>query len=287
MSEFDVLTALLSYVPDETGGVLGHVPALSRLTDPSALVVAGRSTTTGKTVQKTVSPIPATPSLWATGTTPDALAVTGSGFSATGLVHSEGGVSVTGSGASLTGGTEYATQATIRGAQQTVRPAAKQVPAGQGAPPLVDIADYRPGGRIARSGVAYRAVPASACRGGVWTPAVGEAVPGVVYVPCGVVLTGARTLTATHASEGPVRLTGANTVLTSPADGSPSVVSGASGDAVVVEGAGVRVSGAVQAARGVVRSVGSNGVLECGVVASRITIEGSGVAVPMVARCLA
>jgi len=188
--------------------------------------------------------------------------------------------------ASLTGGTEYATQLTLRGAQAVVRPAARQVAAGQGAPPIADIADYRPGGRIATSGAPYRAVPASACRAGVWTPAVGEVVTGTVYVPCGVTLTGTRTLAATVVAEGSVRLTGSNIVITSPADGSPAIVSGATGDAVVVDGAGVRLSGGVQAARGTVRTAGSNTVLECGIMASKITIQGARISAPMAARCL-
>jgi hypothetical protein len=275
-----------TYTPDEDGRVLVKIPSVDRLTDPSALVISGRSTLTGKVVTKSVSPIPTTPALWATGAADTALSVTGSGFTADGRVHSEGGAQLTGARLSATGGTEYGSRLVTVGAGQTFTPAPVRVAAGQGAPAGAPITDYRPGGPVATSGVAYRAIPASACRGGTWSPAAGEQLTGVVYVPCGVQLSGVAA--ATVAAEGPVRVVGSGVRVGPATPGAPAIVTGATGtDAVTVTGTAVAVSGAVRAPVGAVRITGSNAVLECGIVADTIAVTGSGAAARMTARCLA
>lgn len=277
-----------TYLPDEYGGVLVQVASVDRLTDPSALVIEGRSTLNGAVIRQTVNPIPTAPSLWATSTGNTAISVTSSGFQAAGLVHSEGGIQIRGARIALTGGTEYASRLGVFGAPPTVRPAAVRVPAGQGLPPVSDIAAYRPGGLVASSGVPYRAVDPTACRDGVWSPRPGEALTGVVYVPCAVALIGSgNVVPATIAAEGTVRLTGFGLKLGVSSPGAPSVVTGAKGeDAVLIVGANTVLIGAVHASGGSVHVIGTNARLECGIVASAITVQGSGVSAPMSERCL-
>lgn len=149
------------------------------------------------------------------------------------------------------------------------------------------LADYRPGGPVATSGVAYRAIPASACRAGVWTPAAGEQLTGTVYVPCAVQITGGS-IAATIAADGPVRIAGSGTRVGPATAGAPAIVTAAAGtDAVLITGANVAVSGAVRAAAGPVRIAGTAAVLECGVVATNMTLTGANTAARMTARCLA
>ena len=122
-----------TFTPDETGGVLVRVPSVDRLTDPSTLVISGRSTLTGKVVTKSVSPIPTTPALWAAGTGTAALSVIGAGFTTNGLVHTEGGGALTGARIALTGGTEY--PGTLkRSAQGSASPFAGPGRGGPGCP---------------------------------------------------------------------------------------------------------------------------------------------------------
>jgi hypothetical protein len=161
------------------------------------------------------------------------------------------------------------------------------VAAGQGGPPVPDIADYRPGGAVQASGVAYRAIPASACSNGVWTPGPKEKLTGVVYVPCGVSLTGQDTVPATIAAEGPIAVRGSGVVVGPTTAGAPSLITAdTSASAVSLKGSGLTVRGTVFAPAGTVSASGSGFVAQCGIVASAIEITGSGGSATLGARCL-
>jgi hypothetical protein len=278
--------SLGTYQPDEDGGVLVHVPTIDRLRDSSALVVEATSKVTGKVVRQLLNPIPSAPSLWATGTGTDAVTISGNSFTATGRVHSEGGIQLTGSGATLRGGVEYDKDIKISGRTPIVDPVPVKTTAGQGTPPAQAIQDYRPQGRIAASGQPYRAVPQSACQNGVWTPKPKD-VAGVVYVPCAVVLTGGGTFDATIAAEGPITIAGNGTVVGPTTAGAPSLITGSSADiAIAVSGSRVTIRGTAYAINGTARGAGVGFTVQCGIVASRIAISGSGGSAPMGSRCL-
>lgn len=279
---------IATLIPDEDGGVLVHVPSIDQLINPSNLAIEAKSDLTGVTVRELINPIPTAPSLWATSPSDTAISVVGTGFRAAGRVHSEGGLRMLGTNASLTGGTEYATRLDLIGTGLTITPAASKVAPGQGNPPIPAIADYRPGGAIATSGVPYRAVDPKTCQGGNWTPSPTETLTGVVYVPCAVTLTGTgRTIAATIAAEGTITVTGSNMTIGPSAAGAPSLLSAASGtDAIVLWGLDVTLVGTAYAPAGTLRAVGTRAVLQCGVVSSMISIVGTNVSTPMSSRCL-
>jgi len=275
-----------TYAPDEDGGVLVNVPSVDRLTDPSALVLEAKSNLTGKVVRETINPIPSAPSLWALSSDDTALSIAGSGFAATGRVHSEGGITIRGSKAVLSGGVEYVSKYDTQGSGAQVNPAAAKVARGQGSPPIPDIADYRPSGSIARSGVTYRAISPSACTNGVWTPGVSDNLTGVVYVPCSVRLVTGRTYAATIAAEGTIQISGSGTIVGPTTPGAPSLISGASAAAITISGPGIILRGTAYAANGTFRANTSNLIMQCGVIASFISVQGSGSSAPMSGRCL-
>ncbi len=251
---------------------------------------AGESTAAGPvTATPTGSTAPPTvPSLWATSTTATAIDIAGSGFSAGGRIHSEGGIRIIGTGITLRGGTEYVTIFTATPPTGTkATPSPTTVAAGLGTPPVPNIADYRPDGPVAGSGVAYRAIDATACVRGVWTPTNLASLSGVVYVPCAVVINGNRQrLNATIAAEGTIRITATNTQIGPDTPGSPSLISAArSPDAIVIAASGVSLRGTAYAPFGSVRVTGSATVFECGVIASTITVKSSGASAPITARC--
>jgi hypothetical protein len=279
---------IATLLPDEDGGVLVHVPSVERLRDPSALVIEARSDLTGATIRELVNPIPSAPSLWATSSGDNAVNVAGSGFEATGRVHSEGGLRIRGSGTALRGGTEYGTRLDAVGGSLTVQPPAARVAQGQGSPPVPDIADYRPGGTIATSGVPYTAIAPKACLNGVWTPTAQASLTGIVYVPCAVLLTGSgQAINATLVAEGTITIEGSRLTIGTDVAGRPSLLSAArSQDAVRISGPGITLIGTAYAPLGTVRVTGSDAIMRCGVVAASISIEGSRGSAPMSHRCL-
>ncbi len=267
---------------DRDGGLLVVVPAADLGTRTGPVAIEARSLKTGKVVRHEFDPVPSVTSLWATGAGGTGVTVSGTGFLAAGRVHSDGRLAVSGSRSTMTGGVEYGTTLSVSGTGHVLTPAPHKVAAG-GSPHRVPLSAYRPGGAAAKAaGSTYRAVPASACVKGVWTPKAAE-LTGVLYVPCSVSVsaTGA-TRTVTLAAEGTIAVGGSRMVLQPPTVGAPTLVSGSSSStAVTVAGSSVTLAGPVFAANGTVLLQGSGATVSCGVVAAAISVSGSNVSVPV------
>jgi hypothetical protein len=271
---------------DHSGGVLVSIPTIDRTGSAAPITIEATSAVTGKTVTETIIPIPTTPSLWATGTGDNAIDIAATKFNANGLVHSEGGVRLGGLSTGLTGGTEYATTLSDLGQSNTLTPAATRVAAGQGAPRVPAMADYRPGGRLS-SLPGYRAVPASACVDGEWRPKSPRELSGVVYAPCRVVIAVGGDYPGTVAAEDGISIVASRVTLGSRSDtpGVPSVITDASGAAVSLIGAGAVLRGQVVAPHADVIVEGARTQLVCGVVGATITVSGAGGSAAMSGRC--
>jgi hypothetical protein len=271
---------------DHSGGVLVSIPSIDRTGSAAPMTIEATSTISGKTVTETIIPIPTTPSLGATGTGDNAIDFAATKFNANGLVHSEGGVHLGGSSNGLTGGVEYATTLSDLGQSNTFSPAATKIAAGQGAPRVPAIADYRPGGRLS-SLPGYRAVPASACVNGEWRPKSPRELSGVVYAPCRVVIAVSGDYPGTVAAEEGISIVASRVTLGSDSDtpGVPSVITDASGAAVSLIGADAVLRGQVVAPHADVTVHGARTQLVCGVVGSTITVTGAESSAPMSGRC--
>jgi hypothetical protein len=168
-----------------------------------------------------------------------------------------------------------------------VQPAAKKVTVGQGNPALPAIADYRPGGAAALAASSYTAIDAAECSGGYWTPDPWATFSGVVYVPCGLSLTGGkqRTLGATFVAEGRI-MVWASKLTVGPEVSGASLISGATGEgAVLFAGTKLTTRGRVLALDGNIRITSAATVLNCGAQAQVITIYRAAVKVPLPSRC--
>ena len=278
-------TSLGTFEVDAFGGVLVSVPSVDLL-QSGTVTISATSDKTGKVVTDRVQPVPTRPALWAIGTSQDAVTVKASRFSTNGLVHSEGGVVVAGSSSRLGGGVEYASTLSVLGSGNQLQPAATKVSAGQGSPRPVTVADYRPGGRLAKS-AGYTAVPAGACVNGTWTPASAASVTGTVYVPCAVDLTKAGRYAATIAAEGRITVT-ASGITVGPGPGlrgAVALVSGADGTSVNLVGADTTVLGQTVGAAAV-RANGARTALSCGAVGSSVYIGGADSSATLKTWCL-
>lgn len=276
-----------AFQADSFGGVLVSVPSVD-LGRTGEVTITGTSVTTGKVVTEVVNPIPTRPALWATSTEADAIHVQGSRFRTGGLVHAEGSVTLAGSSNVLTGGLEHGRSLNILGTQNIINPAAVKTPPGQGSPRPATIADYRPGGKIAKKGPNYTAIPASACINGTWTPGAPRAVSGIVYVPCNVHLSVAGVYRATIAAEGTITTTpsGITVGRGAAAPGAQALVSGSTGSAITLIGAETIVLGQTSAP-GTILVTGARTRLGCGAVGAKIRVQGADVTAPMDSWCAA
>lgn len=269
----EVLTTLL---PDEDGGVLVEVPLVDPLTRPDALDLQVRSQRTGRTLSEQVSPTPSVAGLWATGTGPGALSISGAFTSVNGLVHSDGDLIVAGVFLRLTGGVEHVGNLTQASIFSAISPAPAKVAPG-GSPVVRTIEEFRPGSPAAVAArEAYTAIAASECRQGTWRPAPGRRLHGIVYVPCAVEIVAQNsTVSALIAAEGPIGILGREVRVEPDRPGLPALVSGAQGDnAIRLTGANLDVRGTMFAPRGGIQFVGMGGTFRCGAVASTIRVVG-------------
>lgn len=272
--------------PDENGCVFVELPLLDLENQTGTVDITARSQVTGKTVTTTIDPIPSVVGLWTTATKPAALVVSGANTTVTGRVHSNADITVQGSSNSFTAGTEYGTTLTVTGNYNTLPSSRKVAPGGL---PLVwQIADYRPGGSIAKNaGANYHEINKTACSNGVWSVNA-QAIPsGIVYVPCSVVITGSSvTINATIVAEGAIKFTGSNIIVDPGKNGSPALLTAAIGpDAIRIDGTNIKINGTTQALNGEAHITGEKGTYHCGIIAATITINGSGNNVPVDDQC--
>ncbi|MGI9079223.1 MAG: hypothetical protein ACR2GF_00095 [Acidimicrobiales bacterium] len=254
-----------------------EVPLVDPLSRPDALDIQVRSQRTGKTLTQQVAPTPSVAGLWATGTGPGALSVTGALTSVNGRIHSDGDLALAGIFLNLTGGVEHVGNLSQFSLLSTVNPLPTKVASG-GAPVVHTIDEFRPGSPTAlAAGASYTAINASECRNGTWRPPSGRELNGIVYVPCGVDIAAPRsTVRALIAAEGPITVSGLGARIEPAQPGLPALVTGAEGDnAIRLTGANLNVNGAVFAPRGGVQFTGLGSTFRCGAVASSIRVVGA------------
>jgi hypothetical protein len=193
--------------------------------------------------------------VFASGSATDAFSVAGAGSKISGLVHSNGAITIQGANHKLTGGAEYVSILAINGASNVISPVAKKTAVWTN--PTGSLVNFRNNGAATRvSG--YRAIPSSSCVNGIWTPTPND-LSGVIYVPCGVKLSGAgQTKKVSLAADGPIVLSGAGWNL-SPAFGQSIFVSSAD---ISLSGAGLVARGLVDAG-GVLRQSGAANTIDC------------------------
>lgn len=266
---------------NQDGGVVADVPMIDPA-GPSQVVIEAVGRSSGVRVSREVSPVPSSAALWASGSGPAAVRVSGSS-AITGAVHSEGGITASGS-TSFAVGAEYVTTLTLSGAV-TIAPAV-QVAAGTPAP-VADIA------ATVDSLTADMVIEGSPCATGRWRPRAEDLQVDVVRGRCGVDLRAANLdgpFAATIIAEGPIDVSGSG-VLSTPSDARPSLVSVGDGAAIRVTGSGHSfgamlseggaaisgsnhdVSGEIVTHGGVVVS-GSHHNVRCGIYADSLRLSG-------------
>lgn len=272
---------VMDLVPDEDGGVLVEVPLLNLPFGPFEHEIVVRSEKTGEMLTEVIRPVPSVTGIWVTGSAADAFSVSGNDASVEGLVHSDGGVVIAGHAPRLPHGVEFATELRVGGSDPVVGPTRQMEPGGL--PPAARLADYRPDGDLAheRAGE-YHGVPALACVDGVWRVDADQVPEGLVYVPCGVAVTGPGVAGATIAAEGPVTVSSRSVTIVPPRGFDPAVVSG--GD-VAVSGRDVTLGGAVVARSGAVSLSGRKPAVRCGIVAQRVAMSGTAATVTVDEGC--
>lgn len=250
---------------NQDGGVVADMPTFDP-TSPSTVLIEAVGLSSGVRVSKEVSPVPSSSALWATGSGPAAVQVSGSP-AIVGPVHSEGGITASGSGR-FSAGAEYVTTLKRSGSVTIAR--AVQVEAGTSAPASAHLA------RTIESLVPDVVIDGAACATGRWRPRAVDLQFGVVRVRCGVDLRAATLggpVGATIIAEGPIDVSGSG-VASTPTAGGPSLVSVGPSAGIRVSGSGHRL-GAVSSDAGVDIS-GSNHLLVGEIVASGdVALSGS------------
>jgi hypothetical protein len=260
---------------------------IPRLTGVAVLVAgalaAGTQILAVSTASAAPAPVPIwnTAGLWASANASGAISLSKSILMTNGLVHSEGGITIHHTKGNLSGGTEYVTTLS-KDTKIKIGPAAVQVAPASADPVTPTIADYRPGGAAALAASSYTAIDPTQCVGGWWTPSRTATFTGVVYVPCGVSLTGSkpRTIPATIAAEGTIMIQSQKITIGQGAS-APALVSGTVGDTgVLFDHSKSTVNGMVLAPLGGVRITHAAVVLSCGAEAKTITAIQAAIKVP-------
>lgn len=127
------------------------------------------------------------------------------------------------------------------------------------------------------AGAAYTVIDRSECQLGIWRPAPGRQLTGIVYVPCAVeIVAGNSTVRALIAAEGPIGVTGQAVTIEPDRPGLPALVTAAEGNgAIRLTGSNLKVTGTLFAPRGGIQFTGVGGVFRCGAVASTIRVLGA------------
>jgi hypothetical protein len=175
--------------------------------------------------------------------------------------------SVAGAGNFLAG-LWYGGKINITGAGNVIKPAPRKVEGEEAS--AVNLNPYKPGGSVARSGVAYTEIKIAQCVNGIWTTTTASLPSGVIYVPCAVVITGTGNTRATViAATATIKIQAAGFTLN--AIGTlPNMIST---DTISVSGASVRIQNEVRTSSALSVS-GAGGSYGC-LVGSTVTISGS------------
>ena len=198
---------------------------------------------------------------------------------AQGLVHSNRDLRVSGSKNSLLAGTEHGRQLRVTGSKNVIDPPATKV-APSGLPVTFDIADYRPGGAAAQAaGADYIDGTAECASNGTWGWHSNKAqIPtGLYYVPCDVVISGARiTGSFTLVTEGTIDISASSLELGPAFTDDLLLFSNSTADhALKIAGSGSTFDGLLYTPGGGTMLTGSKHDVRCTILADTIDIKGS------------
>lgn len=213
--------------------------------------------------------------VWANSSTLSrALDWSGASGSIKGRVHTNGELRFVGQSKSVDGPTTYAGRLSADTERHIFAPA-PAVAAVQPFPYRYEVADYRPGQRVAREvGAAYRDM-SSRCSNGVWHEVQEVLAPGVYYAACDVQLNGSQIGgRITLVSEGRVQVSGSRPEFEPFLDGL-LFLAGASGDkAIDLAASSSKFLGVLFAGQGEIDISGSSNRFFCGILGDRVDLTG-------------
>ncbi len=213
--------------------------------------------------------------VWANSSTLSrALDWSGASGTIEGRVHTNGELRFVGQSKSVDGPTTYAGRLSADTERNIFAPKPVAAPV-QPFPYRYEVADYRPGQRVAREvGAAYKDM-SSRCSNGVWHEVQEVLAPGVYYAACDVQLNGSQIGgRVTLVSEGRVQVSGSRPEFEPFLDGL-LFLAGASGDkAIDLAASSSKFLGVLFAGQGEIDISGSSNRFFCGILGDRVDIAG-------------
>ncbi|MDC8011356.1 carboxypeptidase regulatory-like domain-containing protein [Tahibacter soli] len=218
--------------------------------------------------------------LWANATSGDGIEWSGSQNIAWGAVHSNASFRLNGAQNVMHGPVRYVQTLQNAGASNTFDVPPRRV-APHDLPLLLDLNDYRPGGRVAAAAGAKYVDGTSECaKKGAWRRS-GANFPlpaGVYWIPCDVEMSGASLSgNATIVATGTIQLSGASANFSPYFEGLQFGTLRQGGDGFKVAAASAKIAGLVYSPYAGVELSGARGEYRCAVVGDRIRISGAAV----------
>lgn len=218
--------------------------------------------------------------LWANATSGDGIEWSGSQNIAWGAVHSNASFRLNGAQNVMHGPVRYVQTLQNAGASNTFDVPPRRV-APHDLPLLLDLNDYRPGGRVAAAvGAKYFDGTGECTKKGKWQRS-GANFPlpaGVYFVPCDVQMSGASLSgNATIVSTGTIQLSGASANFSPYFEGLQFGTLRQGGDGLKIASSSSIVAGLVYSPYASVELSGARGDYRCALVGDRIRISGAAV----------
>lgn len=213
--------------------------------------------------------------VWANSSTLSrALDWSGASGSIEGRVHTNGELRFVGQSKSVDGPTTYAGRLAADTERNIFVPKPVAAPV-QPFPYRYEVADYRPGQRVAREvGAAYRDM-SSRCVNGVWHEVQEVLAPGVYYAACDVQLNGSQIGgRITLVSEGRVQVSGSRPEFEPFLDGLLFLAGGSGDKAIDLAASSSKFLGVLFAGRGEIDISGSSNRFFCGILGDRVDLTG-------------
>ncbi|HEY0639430.1 MAG TPA: PKD domain-containing protein [Pseudonocardiaceae bacterium] len=215
--------------------------------------------------------------VWANSTAARSLNWGGAEGTVQGRVHTNGELRFVGAPKTVVGATTYAGSLSADTTRNSFDPAPVQVPT-QPFPVTFDLAEYRPGARVAEEiGSAYHDMTA-ACAGGTWHEVQSVLSDGVYYAPCPIQLNGSDFGgRVTLVSESTIRISGSRPAFEPYLDGLLLLSGSSATKAIDIATSSSKFLGVIFAGSGEISISGSANRFYCGILGDRIEITGGGV----------
>ena len=217
--------------------------------------------------------------VWANSTSAKSFDWTGGSGQITGRVHTNGGLRFVGAAKSVSGPTTYAGPLSADTAKNSFLPLPVKSTV-QDYPFQPELADLRPGGRVADElGARYHDM-SSRCSGGSWHDVQQTLAPGVYYATCDIQLNGSQIGgRVTLVTEGHVKISGSKPAFEPYYDGLLAVA-GASGNmAIDISASRSKFLGVLFAGSGQISISGASNRFFCGILGDQVDISGNDVSV--------